>query len=308
VRGLDEQHVVGVMLADHADARPQAGLSMADVVWQAPAEGGIPRYLALFQSEMPSLVGPVRSARSYYIAWAAEWDALYVHVGGAPNALATLRSEGQGQLVYGADEFRYGGRYLYRSTDRFAPHNVFTEAERLRALATVVGAADGPLEAAWQFARPVPPAARPIGGRIDVDYPYNHVRYDYDAATNRYLRSVSGEGPEIDTANGERVAPRNVVVLLMRFEQLPGAANVRLGRLDADVVGSGRAWIATNGTTVEGTWRKAALDAPTLLFDAAGEPVDLTVGQTFVQVIPSASYVTVADGRVPETAAPRRRF
>ena len=70
----------------------------ASVVWQAPAEGGIPRYMAIFQDNLPESVGPVRSSRYYYIAWAAEWRALYAHAGGSPQAMATLRSKGNGQL------------------------------------------------------------------------------------------------------------------------------------------------------------------------------------------------------------------
>jgi hypothetical protein len=293
-----EQHVIGLMIDDLSAARPQSGLSQADVVWHAPAEGGIPRYLALFQSEMPTVVGPVRSARDYYISWAAEWRAMYVHVGGSPQALATLRARGQGQLVYNADEFRYGGTYLYRSRDRFAPHNVYTDADRLRALAAVVGAADGPLEPAWQFGPPAHEADRPTGGRIEVRYPANAVAFDYDRRTNRYLRSVTGEPAQTDAGTGARIAPVNVVILVVRFGPIRDDPNPEKKRQEADLIGSGTAWIATNGITIEGTWRKAAETAPTLLYDAAGEPVTLTVGQTFVQVVPAASDVRIADGLV----------
>ena len=82
------------MIDDLGPARPQSGFSAASVVWQAPAEGGIPRYMLLFQSTIPGSVGPVRSAREYYIEWAAEWKAMYVHAGGSPQALQTLASKG----------------------------------------------------------------------------------------------------------------------------------------------------------------------------------------------------------------------
>ena len=104
------RHVIAVMVDDQFAARPQSGLSSADVVWQAPAEGGIPRYMALFQTGSPKAVGPVRSSRYYFIAWAAEWRSVYVHVGGSPQALALLRSsKGRGPVVYDADGFRYEG-------------------------------------------------------------------------------------------------------------------------------------------------------------------------------------------------------
>ena len=98
------------MIDDHLDARPQSGFNAASVVWQAPAEGGIPRYMMIFQDQVPAAVGPVRSARYYYIAWAAEWRAVYAHAGGSPQALRDARTpKGHGQCVYNADEFRWGG-------------------------------------------------------------------------------------------------------------------------------------------------------------------------------------------------------
>jgi hypothetical protein len=292
------RRVVAVMVDDHAAARPQSGFTDASVVWHAPAEGGIPRYMLLFQEGEPPAVGPVRSARHYYIAWAAEWNAMYVHVGGSPLAMQTLRSaDGRGRLVYDADEFRWGGRYLWRIRERAAPHNVYTDFDALRALARQVGAGDGPIEPVWQFADDPHPVLRPEGGIIEVPYRFNAVVYRYDRATNSYLRSVTGERVQRDHATGERVAPRNVVVLLVRFAPLRDGTDTH--RLEADVVGSGVAYIAHNGTTIKGTWRKASIAAPTLLFDADGNPVTLTRGQTFVQVVPTGTDLVIRDGRVP---------
>lgn len=295
-----ERHPIAVMIDDHPDARPQSGFNAASVVWHAPAEGGVPRYMLLFQDQVPGAVGPVRSARQYYIAWAAEWNAVYGHAGGSPQALRTLREQGNGQLVYNADEFRWGGTFYHRSTDRFAPHNVYTTGKELRRMAKRIGAADGPMEAAWAFAPDAPMRARPKGGRIGVAYSWNKIDYRYDRATNTYIRSVTGEKPQIDRADGEPVAPKNVVVMLMSFGPLNDGSNKQ--RLEADVIGSGRAWIATNGHTIKGSWRKDGLREPTRFFDAAGNPVTLTVGQTFVQVMPIGSKVTVKDGTIP---APR---
>ena len=130
------------------DRRPA---STTPIVWQAPAEGGIPRYMMIFQDRIPPSVGPVRSARQYYIAWAAEWKAVYAHVGGSPQAMQTLREKGRGQLVYNADEFRWGGIYFHRTRDRFAPHNVYTSGKELGS-SRRVGAKNGPIKAAWRFA------------------------------------------------------------------------------------------------------------------------------------------------------------
>ena len=291
------QHPIAVMIDDAPAARPQSGFNAASVVWQAPAEGGVPRYMLIFAEQVPADVGPVRSARAYFIDWAAEWQAVYGHVGGSPQAMATLRANGNGQLVYNADEFRWGGIYYRRIRERSSPHNAYSDGKSLRVMATRIGATNGPLEAAWQFAPDAPLAARPDGGTIRVVYPYNTIAYDYDRSTNRYLRGVSGQARQIDAADGEPVAPSNVVVMIVSFAPLHDGSDKH--RLEASVVGSGKAWIATNGRTIVGTWKKPSLTAPTRFYDGAGKPVTLTIGQTFIQVMPVGSKITIKDGVVP---------
>lgn len=292
------RHPIAVMIDDLSPARPQSGFSAASIVWQAPAEGGIPRYMMVFQENIPTDVGPVRSSRYYYIAWAAELRAVYAHAGGSPQALATLRQQGQGQLVYNADEFRWA-KSFHRIPTRFSPHNLYTTGKALRALVRATGAKDTRIAWPWTFAPDQPIENRPSGGRIQVSYLANAIRYDYDRASNTYLRSVTTEKKQIDAATKRRVAPKNVVVMLMRFGPL-NDGNPKKHRLEAQVIGSGPAWISTNGVTIKGTWKKTALTSPTRFFDSRGRPVTLTIGQTFVQVMPYGSKMTfVAGKRVP---------
>jgi hypothetical protein len=300
-------HPIAVMIDDQADARPQSGFNSASVVWHAPAEGGIPRYMLIFQDRIPEGVGPVRSSRKYYIEWASEWRAMYVHAGGSPQALATLAAKGHGQWVYNADEFRWGGRYLWRATDRFAPHNVYTDGKHLRALAKRIDAADAPLEPVWSFAPDASRDLRPSGGTIRVDYPYETITYRYDADTNTYRRYINGsKKPQVDRADGQVVAPKNVVILRIAFAPL-NDGHPQKHRLEAQDVGKGVAWIATNGYTIKGQWRKASPTAPTLLFDADGTPITLTAGQTFVQVLALNYTFTIHDGEAPPWIPPTHR-
>ncbi len=301
-----EQHPIAVMIDDHLDARPQSGFNAASVVWQAPAEGGIPRYMLIFQSTIPAGVGPIRSAREYYVEWAAEWKALYVHFGGSSQALSTLRARGGGQWVYNGDGFRWSPRYMWRVSTRLAPHNVYTDGAHLRALAAKIGAIDGPIKPAWSFAPDATPDQRPNGGTIAVVYPYETIQYRYDAAANAYRRFIKQTGvgaykPEIDAADKVQVAPKNVVILRMFFGPLYAVDPHH--RLEAADVGRGQAFIATNGVTVKGTWSKASVTAPTLLFGPDGQPITLTAGQTFVQVIPLSYSFTIADGKIPAPTA-----
>jgi len=285
------RHPIAVMIDDHFAARPQSGLNSADIVWHAPAEGGIPRYMAIFQSKLPESVGPVRSAREYFISWASEWRAVYAHAGGSQQALAILRAKGNGEYVYNADQFRFGSQYFRRISSRRAPHNLYTDGQALRSMGDVLKAKDGPLEPFAAFAPDAAEATRPYGGSINVRYSSNDVTYRYDHATNTYPRSVSREGKQTDAADEVRVAPKNVVVLVVRFSPVP-----RSKLLDADLIGTGTAYIATNGVTVKGTWKKDGITEPTRLFDATGAPVTLTVGQTFMQVVRTGSPVNLEAG------------
>ena len=288
------RHPIAVMIDDLRPARPQSGFDEASIVWHAPAEGGIPRYMMIFGARTPGWVGPVRSARQYFITWAAEWNALYVHAGGSPQALETLRQQGGGQLVYNGDEFRYG-HYFGRITTRLSPHNLYTDGPRLRELAGLAGATAPPSGSIWQFGPDVPTQDRPSGGSIEVVYPANTVVYKYDPRTNTYPRTVSGERAQLDAGSGLRVMPKNVIVMRVHFGPL-NDSNPAKHRLEAQVVGSGPAWIATNGQVIVGTWRKESPSGPTLFFDKAGQPVTLTAGQTFIQVVPYGWGVTIVDG------------
>jgi hypothetical protein len=301
-----QRHPIAVMVDDLSPARPQSGFGAASVVWQAPAEGGIPRYMMIFGENRPEAVGPVRSARYYYIAWAAEWDAVYAHAGGSPQALTTLWQNGSGQLVYNADQFAWGP-FFQRVTTRSSPHNLYTDGRQLDALVTRLGVKPAAVKPIWQFAADAPLGERPVGGRIVVSYPSNTIQYDYDRLTNSYPRTVSVEGPEIDAATNRRVAPKNVVVMLMAFGPL-NDANPEKHRLEAQVIGTGVAWIATNGRTIKGTWRKASLTDPTRFFDSSGSLVTLTAGQTFVQVMPIGSVVSFKAGAPPPAPTTSSRW
>jgi Protein of unknown function (DUF3048) N-terminal domain/Protein of unknown function (DUF3048) C-terminal domain len=280
------QHPIAVMIDDDSHARPQSGFNSASIVWHAPAEGGVPRYMMIFQSGIPAGVGPVRSARQYFVEWASEWRAMYVHHGGSPQAIATLRAKGSGQWVYNADGFHWVGQYLWRTKDRAAPHNVYTDGVQLRKLATRLNANDGVITPIWAFGPDASPALRPSGGTISVTYPYETITYRYDAASNRYVRYINkSKTPQIDRDDGQIVAPANVVILRMAFGPL-NDGHPKKHRLEAKDVGTGQAWISTNGFTVKGTWRKKSATAPTLLFGPDGKAVTLTAGQTFVQVLP----------------------
>jgi hypothetical protein len=297
---------IAVMLDDHWAARPQAGLSQADIVYQALAEGGIPRYMAVFQTQDPPLIGPIRSARGYFVAWAEEWKAMYVHVWGAPDAMSKLATD-NGVKVWNADGLRWlGNTYMWRVDWRVAPHNAYTDGLHLRALLAKLGGTSPSPKTPWAFGDPVPEWLRPVGGSIDIPYFYNRIQYEYDRASNTYLRSHEADvihhkmAPEIDPNNDRRVAPSVVVIMFMDTYLMAGHANIKKGRLELDYLGQGKAWVFENGTVVGARWNKARETSQTTITYAsgpdAGKPVPFVRGQIFIQVVPPDTAVTYTLG------------
>ncbi len=313
---LATRHPFAVMIDDQALARPQSGLASANIVWQAPAEGGIPRYMAIFQTTDAPAIGPVRSSRLYFVAWATEWKAMYVHVGGAPNALAYLQAN-SGKTIYNADEFRWGGSagYLWRITTRFAPHNVYTSTVKMDQLEARLKATAPQTTSPYTFQDDTPPSLRPTSGSIVVPYLANRISYTYDPTTNRYRRAVTGSKVQVDAGTNQPVTPANVVVLMMSVGPLvnaPGAStNQEKHRLELGYVGHGNALVFNNGQVVKAIWSKANMTAPTLLTYAsgpqAGQPVPFVRGQIFFQVVATGTTITYKIGSPPPPLPPGPR-
>ncbi len=121
--------VTAIMLENSPDARPQSGLKDAEIVYEAIAEGGVTRFLAVYQQHKPQLIGPVRSVRMYYVHWLTPYDASVAHIGGSAAALQLVRNGSYRDI----DQFFNAGSY-WRANDRYAPHNVYTSFEKLDAL------------------------------------------------------------------------------------------------------------------------------------------------------------------------------
>lgn len=296
---LAHRYPIAVMLDDSPAARPQAGLAAASIVWQAPIEGGIARYMPIFQSGTPGAIGPVRSARLYFVRWAAEWKAVYLHAGGPPPLKNFLA--GKQKLVLNAN-----GKATRRVTFRKAPHNLYSKGQRLRAYAekTLHATADhlaydpstpGVLQ---PFRDAALEAERgPDGGTISVSYTSERVAYGYDRSTNTWLRTVDGR-PHYDAGDrpnagfgakgaGPRLAPTTVIVMLVPIRRSASITGPALGRLEADSIGSNKAWVFADGRMQVATWNKKNAQSRTRFLDAAGAEIALPRGQIFVQVVSS---------------------
>ncbi len=273
-----KQAVTGVMIENSPDARPQSGLKNSGVVFEAIAEGGITRFLVLYQQEKPQLIGPVRSIRLYDAEWLAAFNASIAHVGGSAGGLAEVRNGSYRDI----DEF-FNGSYYWRSNDRYAPHNVYTSFAKLDAL----NAAKGYTSSSFTgFSRiDASPSSTPNATQINVNISsdlYNS-SYTYDKATNTYPRSQAG-APHLDREDGQ-IAPSVVVVMKVNESTVmqDGYREV------ITTIGSGSGVIFQNGTAQEVTWHKDSKLGQVYFTDANGNNVALVRGQTWITAIPAST-------------------
>lgn len=276
---VNARPVIGVMIENSQDARPQSGLGQAGVVFEAIAEGGITRFLALFQDTAPADIGPVRSVRPYYVQWSMGFDAPLAHVGGSPDALANIKEWGTKDL----DQFFNPAPYR-RSADRQAPHNVYTSYEGLQGLAAGKGYTGSTFTA---FSRKKDAASKqPDAKTIDISISsalYNS-HYDYDALSNSYRRSQAG-APHMDALSNTQISPKSVVVLVMPYT-LNGKYSVY------GTIGSGQAIVFQDGVATQASWVKADNNSQFNFTDANGQPLNLNAGQTWITVVSDPAKVT----------------
>jgi len=270
-----DKPITAVIIENSIDARPQSGLEQSGVVFEAIAEGGITRFLAIYQHEEPENIGPIRSARKYFVRWAAGYDARFVHSGGSPGSLALIPSIGVKDLDHGI----YGSRLARRVSTRFAPHNVYTSPETIES----VGAGAGFTSTTYKgIERKEPePSKIPTANTVTMNisgFNYN-TRYTYRAKENDYIRFMAGQ-PHLDAETGRQISPEVVVALDMSYSIHPNRIHSVYGN-----VGSGKATIFQDGIATEATWKKKSDAAVLTLLDSAGDPIPINTGQTWFTAI-----------------------
>ena len=286
--------IIAVSTDNHPAARPQSGISQADIVYEVPAEGNIPRFLALYYGQQPESVGPIRSARPYVIDIARGWGALFVHCGGSPDAYSYL----SGPAVVSIDEIAYGSYFWRDYTLHSNEHTLYTSISNMY---DYLEYREKPLEqeiSGWLEFRQdgAPPAATEKADRLLFDYTDTQNIYVYDSESGLYARYI-GEYPFTDANNGEQIKAANVIMQRVSSSVLDSA-----GRLAIDMCAGGEALLFSGGRVVRGTWSRSSLDANTQYFDANGNPFTLAPGQTWIQVCDGNVTVEFLDTTAPPAA------
>ena len=278
-----KRQVTAIMIENSPDARPQSGIITAGLAYEAIAEGGITRFAMLYQESRPGLIGPVRSLRPYYLSWIAPFDATISHVGGSYNALNEVRVPGKYKDI---DQF-FNGKYYWRATDRYAPHNVYTSFDKLDELNQAKGFTSSSFTG---FPRKTEtPAATPTATNISIPISsatYN-VRYDYDKATNSYIRYVGGK-PHVDREGGQ-IKPKVVIAIKVRTTLAMDDG----WREQMDVNNTtGEAYIFQDGIMEKATWSKGGQKDQLHFLNPEGKDIKLNPGQTWITATPTEQNVT----------------
>ena len=310
----DKRRPIAVMIENHAEARPQSGLSYADVVYESIAEGGISRFMAVFYCGISTgnvLLSPVRSARTYFLPWVLEYDATYNHVGGAgvcDDPTVDTRAKALCQIdqykIKDMDQFGISFPTCYRNPDRLG-HPVATEhtmvcvTDKLLKIASergwtnvdASGIAWDKNFSSWKFKDDAKEAERGASFSASFTawkgYSDYSVKWVYDAATNSYKRFNGGQ-PHTDLETKEQLAAKNIII---QFAVETGPVDEHAHLLYANI-GSGTGLLFQDGKNIKINWKKENRSARTKFYDSAGKEISFNRGAIWIEMLPTGTPIS----------------
>ena len=311
----EKQRPLGIMIENHQGARPQSGLSGADVIYEAVAEGGITRFLAMFYCQDGGQVGPIRSARTYFIDFASEYGSspLYAHVGGAnqpgpADALSQLTN--YGWTGYNdLNQFSIGFPTFWRDYDRLGrpaatEHTMYSTVSKLWSYAassrglTSVDKDKTPWDKGfvpYTFKDDAPTSQRPALQTVHLEFWTGDLNYyvdwAFDPKTNLYKRNVGG-APQVDKNVNKQLTAKNVVILLMQESSANDGYENNVHLL-YKTKGTGKAVVFKDGKEIKATWTKSGRTGRTIVKDAAGEEIEFNRGLIWFEILPTDGVITV---------------
>lgn len=279
-----------VVVENHPDARPQSGLSKAEIVYETVAEGGITRFLGIFQQPVEK-IGPVRSARQYFTEIADGFGAVFTHVGGSPEALGNITA-GKFPHLLDLNEF-YHGDFFERIKSRQAPHNAYTSTEKIRnyflSKSESSKSVDYSMPQGLVFVDEKDlnnlsssDDADTADGDIKIDFskPSFFVEFKYDALVKNYKRFIAGQA-DIDALNQLQISPTTVIVQKTDIAPVAGDKD---GRMKIRTTGEGSATIYSAGRKIEAKWKRE--DGGKFSYESLdGSEIKILPGQIWVGIV-----------------------
>lgn len=275
------RHSLAVSVENHPDARPQSGLDKASIVYEALTEGGITRFLAIYGPNDAAEIGPIRSARLFFMDWVKEYDAFFAHDGGNEDALANISKYQIKNLQRDTTHFHKDAKGRNVATE----HTLYSSTDDLYSFAKSLGydtststytslkfKADGPAD----------PAGK--GAEINFSSDSYKVNWTFDPTNNKYLRSLAG-APHKDRVTGEQLSAKNVIIQTVdRTFQPTGSYGSQNYVFHS--IGSGSASVLEDGKVIKGTWKKASLESRTIFYDETGAEIQFNPGNTWYEIVP----------------------
>lgn len=314
-----------VMIENHEEARPQSGLSSADVVYEVVAEGGITRFLAVYYCDAiarETIIGPVRSARTYFVDWASEYGEtpLYVHVGGAHCDPASgsgceggAKADALGQIGdYGwegendLNQFSIGYPTFWRDYERIGhtvatEHTMYSTSERLWVVAKQRDWTNKDPEGvdwtknfeSWSFKDEGKEKDRNASNNIEFvfweGYDAYKVKWEYDEKNNSYKR-LNGGNPHLDLNNNQQLTVKNVAVLFMKESSADDGYQGNLHLL-YNTTGEGKMLLFQDGQVIEGKWVKKSRIQRTKFYTQAGKELKFNPGKIWLEIVPTGANI-----------------
>lgn len=277
-RGLSKHHsAITIKIDNTYAARPQFGVNEADVVYEEIVEGGITRLAAIFDSQLPTVVGPIRSVRRTDREIVSPIRGVFACSGGAQYALQSIATA----PVKFLDESTSGGA-MFRDAKRYPPHNLLGNAAALVKLAK----ATRPAKAIFHYRAngAQAPGAKVRSFTVGFAAGYE-TSYTWDQRTSSWNRFIFG-APDL-VASGAQLSPKNVIVMNVNYKGGVGVIGA-----EAQLTGSGPVEIFTDGRVERGTWSRGSISQPTV-YKNNGRTIELTPGQTWVELLDTSERATI---------------
>jgi len=262
-------------IENSAQARPQSGILEAPLVYEFLVEGGITRFLALYWSDIPEKIGPIRSLRPYMITIAQEYNALLLHAGASPDGFDLIK-----ELEYKSLDQIYNGKYYWRDEQKSIPHNLYTGKYRIYEYLNDMALVE--YENRFNFEEiMIISDAKASAEEITVDYWGNYkVLYRYISEENKYKRYLNSlDNPHL-CEDGSQIEISNIIV-----QFVDTSVKDEIGRLNMDLKSGGKTLYFKNGLVSEGYWEKSNEDY-TNFYDNDNNIVTLNPGKTWIQIVP----------------------
>lgn len=272
--------LIAIMVENNLEAWPLSGITKAQVVYEAPVEGNIPRYMLIYtlDTEDVEKVGPVRSARPYYLDWVSEYGrVMYMHVGGSPEALEAIDNFN----IFDLNEMNRGW-YYWRSEDRTAPHNTYTSNKLwTKAFNDYNKYSEDSDYDGWVFDKQttcVEDCVTDIRASFSSANAYK-AGWVYNAEKMQYVRYQGTKKVEED--DGGEIFADTIIVQRVKAKVVDD-----IGRKEIETVGNGEAVIFRDGKVFEGTWEKKSRKDRTQWYDKEGKPIGLKAGKIWIEILP----------------------